>query len=131
MHEHGHAISHAHHHSHHPEHTTVVHRVLKDPVRDWFGAALMAVLIVTGYRQMLPGALSEGMLVCAAVIGIFPLFKNALFASIAKRTLRFELVPCLLLLAGLFSGLFFETALAALLLLIGSFMRLNFSWKEH
>jgi cation transport ATPase len=131
MHEHGHAISHAHHHSHHPEHTTLVHRVLKDPVRDWFGAGLMAVLIVVGYKQMLPGPLSDGALVCAAIIGIFPLFKNALFASIAQRTVRLELVPCLALVVGLFSGLFFETALAALLLLIGSFMRLNFSWKEH
>ena len=60
----------------------------------------------------------------------FPVLKNALFDCVYKRTLRFELLVGILLLAGLFLGRFLEVALIALLLLIGSFMRLNFSWKD-
>jgi len=130
LHEHGHDFFHAHHHTHHPEHAGVVHKVFGDPVRDWFGAVLMGLLIVAGYFKWLPGHLSDGMLVCAAVIGLFPLVKNGLFDSIYKRTLRFELLVGILLLAGLFMGRFLEVALIALLFLMGSFMRLNFSWKD-
>jgi len=101
-----------------------------DPMRDWFGAFLMVLLIVAGYLQWLPGQLSDGMLVCAAVIGLFPIVKNGLFTSIYKRTLCFELLVAILLLAGLFMGKFLEVALITLLLLMGSFMRLNFSWKD-
>ena len=50
---------------------------MKDPARDWFGAGLMALLIAAGYYKWVPGHLSEGMIVCAAVIGIFPIVKNA------------------------------------------------------
>jgi cation transport ATPase len=107
-----------------------VHKVFNDPVRDWFAAFLMGLLIVAGYLKWLPGQLSDGMLVCAAVIGLFPIVKNGLFDSIYKRTLRFELLVGILLLAGLFMGKFLEVALITLLLLIGSFMRLNFSWKD-
>ena len=99
-------------------------------MRDWFGAFLMGLLIMAGYLQWLPGQLSNGMLVCAAAIGLFPIVKNALFDSIYKKTLRFELLVGILLLAGLFMGRFLEVALIALLLLVGSFMRLNFSWKD-
>ena len=101
-----------------------------DPVKDWFAAFLMGLLIVAGYLQWLPGHLSDGMLVCAAVIGLFPIVKNGLFDSIYKRTLRIELLVGILLLAGLFMGRFLEVALITLLLLMGSFMRLNFSWKD-
>jgi hypothetical protein len=130
VHEHGHGFYHAHHHTHHPEHAGFVHKVFGDPLRDWFGAFLMGLLIVVGYFKWLPGLLSDGMLVCAAVIGLFPIMKNALFESIYKRTLRFELLVGILLLAGLFMGRFLEVALISLFLLIGSFMHLNFSWKE-
>ena len=99
-------------------------------MRDWFGAFLMGLLIVVGYFKLLPGNLSDGMLVCAAVIGLFPIMKNALFESIYKRKLRFELLVGILLLAGLFMGKFLEVALITLLLLMGRFMPLNFSWKE-
>ena len=99
-------------------------------MRDWFAFLLMGLLIVAGYFRWLPGNLSDGMLVCAAVIGLFPIVKNGLFASIYKKTLRFELLVAILLLAGLFMGRFLEVALITLLLLMGSFMRLNFSWKE-
>ena len=129
MHEHGHDFFHAHHHTHHPEHAGVIHKVFGDPVRDWFGVFLMVLLIVPGYLKWLPGYLSDGMLVCAAVIGLFPIVKNGLFDSIYKRTLRFELLVGILLLAGLFMGKFLAVALISLLLLMGSFMRLNFSWK--
>ena len=76
------------------------------------------------------GYLSDGMLVCAAVIGIFPLLKNALFDALYARKFRFALPVGILLLAGLFMGRFLEVSLIALLLLVGSFMRLNFSWKD-
>ena len=49
---------------------------------------------------------------------------------LTKGALRFELLVGLLLLAGLFMGRFLEVALITLLLLMGSFMRLNFSWKD-
>ena len=99
-------------------------------MKDWFAAFLMGLLIVAGYLKWLPGHLSDGMLVSAAVIGLFPIVKNGLFDSIDKRTLRFELLVGILLLTGLFMGRFLEVALITLLLLIGSFMRLNFSWKD-
>ena len=130
VHEHGHNFYHAHHHTHNPEHVSITHKIFRDPVRDWFGAALMGLLIVVGYLKLLPGHLSDGMLVCAAVIGIFPTMKNALFDCIYKREFRFELLVGVLLLAGLFLGRFLEVALISLLLLIGSFIRLNFSWKD-
>ena len=130
LHEHGHDFFHAHHHTHHPEHAGVVHKVFGDPVKDWFAAFIMGLLIVAGYLQWLPGHLSDGMLVCAAVIGLFPIVKNGLLDSIYKRTLRIELLVGILLLAGLFMGRFLEVALITLLLLMGSFMRLNFSWKD-
>jgi cation transport ATPase len=90
----------------------------------------MLLLIGAGYFKWLPGYLSDGMLLCAAVIGVFPLLKNAFFDALYKRRFRFELVVGLGLLAGLFTGRLLEVALLALLLLVGSFMRLNFSWKD-
>ena len=129
IHEHGHGFFHAHHHTHHPEDAGIVHKVFGDPVRDWFGAFLMGLLIAVGYCKWLPGYLSDGMLVCAAVIGLFPLLKNGLFDSLYKRKIRFELLVGILLLVGLFMGRFLEVALICLFLLVGSFMRLNFSWK--
>jgi hypothetical protein len=70
------------------------------------------------------------MLLCAAVIGIFPVLKNALYDCITRRSIGFELLMGVLLLGGLVTGRFLEVALAALFLLIGSFVRLNFSWKD-
>jgi hypothetical protein len=91
----------------------------------------MGILIVIGYFKLLPGHLSDGMLVCAAVIGIFPLLKNALFACLGKRAFSSDSIIGVLLLAGLFMGHFIEAALSALFLLIGSFLRLNFSWRNE
>lgn len=130
LHEHGHFFYHGHHHTHDPSHSSLAHRIFKDPVRDWFAVVLMGLLIVAGYRKWLPGHLSEGMIVCAAIIGIFPLLKNALFECIAAKKFSFELLVGILLVGGLFMGRFIETALICLLLLMGSFMRLNFSWRN-
>jgi len=130
-HDHEHIFYHRHHHNHDPEHTSLVHKVFNDPVRDWFGAALMALLIVVGYKRWLPGHLSDGMLVCAAIIGIFPVIKNALLECISRRRISIELVVGIILLTGLFSGRFLEVAIAALLMLVGSFMRINFSWRNE
>jgi cation transport ATPase len=130
QHEHAHSFYHVHHHTHEPEHTTLVHKIFKDPVRDWFAVFLMALLILTGIMQWLPGHLSSGMLVCAAIIGIFPLLKNAIFDTIAARRPNLELVLGILLVIGLVMGRFLETACVALFLLIGSFLKLNFSWRN-
>lgn len=130
LHEHGHNFFHNHHHSHHPEHTSTIHKILNDPARDWFAVALMAALILTGYFKVLPGYLSSGALVCAALIGIFPVLKNALFESIAQRRFSPGLFVGMLLLAGLAAGNFLAIALFSLFLLVGSFMRLNFSWRN-
>ena len=131
MHEHAHAFYHQHHHTHSKDHTGIVHRIFNDPVRDWFGAALIVLLILSGYLEWLPGHLSDGVILCAAVIAIFPIFKNALFECIAKKRLSFELFLAVLLFAGLFLGKFLEIALISLFLLVGSFMRLNFAWKNQ
>ena len=131
MHEHAHMFYHSHHHLHDPEQNSFVHRFLKDPLRDWFGAAVMVLLIAAGYYKWLPGHLSDGMLVCAAVIGIFPIVKNALFECVERRRITIEICVGLLLIAGLFIGRFLEVALVALFLLLGSFMRLNFSWRNE
>lgn len=130
LHEHEHNFIHRHHHDHHPEHTGIIHKVFKDPVRDWFAAALILFLIYAGYNQLLPGNLSNGMLVCAAIIGIFPVIKNALLECITQRAVSLELVIGVILLIGLFSGRFLEVAVASLLMLVGSFMRVNFSWRN-
>ncbi|MFC1591307.1 hypothetical protein ACFL43_02160 [Thermodesulfobacteriota bacterium] len=112
-------------------HTSLVHRVFKDPARDWFGAALMVLLIAAGYYRWLPGLLSGGMLVCAAIIGIFPVVKNALLECISRRRPSIELFLGAILLIGLFRGHFLEVAVAALLMLVGSFVRINFSWRNE
>jgi len=130
VHDHAHNFYHAHHHSHHPEHAGLTHKIFNDPVRDWFAVACMGLLIITGYNQWLPGNLSQGMLICAAVIGVFPVLKNALFESISQRRPSVALIVGLLLVVGLFMGRFLEVALATLFLLIGSFIRLNFSWRS-
>ncbi|MBW1837078.1 MAG: hypothetical protein JRF71_11370 [Deltaproteobacteria bacterium] len=131
VHEHGHNFYHSHHHAHEPEHATITHKIFKDPVRDWFALFLMGILISAGYLKWLPGRLSEGMIVCAAVIGIFPVVKNALFDCIASKKLNFELLLGILLAVGLFSGSFLPVALISFFLLVGSFLRLNFSWRNE
>jgi cation transport ATPase len=131
LHEHEHNFIHRHHHDHHPEHAGIIHKVFKDPVRDWFAAGLMLFLIYAGYNQLLPGNLSNGMLVCAAIIGIFPVIKNALLECITQRRVSLELVIGVILLIGLFSGRFLEVAVVSLLMLVGSFMRVNFSWRNE
>ena len=108
-----------------------MHRVFGNPLRDWFAAGLMGLLIVAGYFKMLPGHLSDGMLVCAAVIGLFPLLKNAVFDCIAKRTLSADIVFGAVLLGGLIAGYFIAVAVMSLCLLVGSFLRLDFSWKKE
>lgn len=108
-----------------------MHRMFGNPARDWFAAGLMGLLIAAGYFKMLPGHLSDGMLVCAAVIGLFPLLKNAVFDCIAKRTLSADIVFGAVLLGGLIAGYFFAVAVMSLCLLVGSFLRLDFSWKKE
>jgi len=129
LHEHQHVFYHVHHHDHDPERRTVLHKIFKDPVRDWFGVGIIVLMIMAGYFKWLPDHLSDGILVCAAVIGIFPAFKNAIVSGILKRKLTLELVISVLMVAGLFSGRYLEIAVCSLFLLMGSFMQLEFSWK--
>ena len=131
MHDHAHYFYHGHHHTHDPAHTTVMHKIFKDPVRDFFGAALMAVLILAGYLKWVPSPLAEGMLLCAAIIGIFPLIKNALFDCVKNRKVSIELFVGIALISGLCFGRFLEVSLISLLILLGSFCRLNFSWRNE
>jgi hypothetical protein len=91
----------------------------------------MVTLIIAGYARLLPGYLSDGMLVCAAMIGIFPLCKNAIFECIAQRQFKADILVGGLLIIGLFMGKFMAMAICACLLLIGSFLRLNFSWRHE
>ena len=91
----------------------------------------MLILIGAGYFRLLPGRLSDGMLLCAAVIGIFPLLKNALFETIASRRLSVEIILGACLIIGLLLGSFLLVALISLCLLVGSFLRLDFSWKKE
>jgi cation transport ATPase len=129
MHEHAHSFYHRHHHTHHPEHTSLIHRILLDQLRDWFAVGLMGILIFAGYYKLAPGHLSDGMIICAAVIGIFPMFKNGIFDCVFKKKMSFELLLGIFLIIGLLKGYFLETALISVFLLVGSFFRLNFSWK--
>jgi cation transport ATPase len=131
LHGHNHVFYHAHHHEHDPNRRSLLHKIFKDPVRDWFGVGIIVLMITIGQFGWLPGVLSDGILVCAAVIGIFPAFKNAVVSAILKRKPTFELVITVLLIAGLFTGRYLEIALCSLLLLMGSFLRLDFSWKIH
>ncbi len=108
----------------------MIHRMFGDPLRDWFAVLLMAILIGIGYFNVLPETLSSGMLLCAAVIGIFPLLKNALFKSIACRRFSLEILLGVLLMGGLLLGNFLQVALISFCLLVGSFLRLYFSWKR-
>ena len=91
----------------------------------------MTILMGVGYFNLLSGKLSDGMLLCAAVIGIFPLLKNAVFESIARRKFSVEIILGVLLIAGLLLGNFLQVALISLCLLVGSFLRLDFSWKKE
>ena len=90
----------------------------------------MVLLIIAGYFKWIPGHLSNGLLICAAVIGIFPIFKNALFDTIASRRPNLELLLGIALIAGLAMGWYLETSVIALCILLGSFLHLNFSWKR-
>jgi hypothetical protein len=59
------------------------------------------------------------------------LLKNAVFESIARRTFSVEIIPGVLLMVGLLLGNFLQVALLSLCLLVGSFLRLDFSWKKE
>lgn len=100
-------------------------------MRDWFAAFLMILLILLGYYQVAPGLLSNGLLLCAAVVGIYPILKDGLFEIIAKRNFSSELVVGTVLLIGLIFGKFLEVALLSLLLLVGSLLKLHFAWRHE
>ena len=91
----------------------------------------MMLLILLWYYQVAPGLLSNGLLVSAAVVGIYPILKNGLFEIIAKRRFSSELVVGTVLLIGLILGKFLEVALISILLLVGSFLKLHFAWRRE
>ncbi len=130
QHEHKHVFYHSHPHEHDRVRRTLAHRVLKDPARDWFGVGLILLLILVGLFRLLPPELNSGLFLAAAVIALFPALKNALFAALHRKKLSPELLVVAGLLAMLFRGYFLTGAVAGLFLLVGSFLRLDFSWSE-
>jgi len=130
VHEHGHQFIHTHYHVHHKEETSVVHKWFKDPVRDWFALLVVGVLIGMNITGLVRDALGKGFLVMAAVIGLFPLVKNSIIKGILGGRFIADLVVSLILIIALFYGQIFYVAVAVFLLLLGSFLRLNFSWGK-
>lgn len=130
-HDHRHVFYHSHGHQHDRVRSTLVHRVLKDPARDWFGVGLVCCCILLGISGIAPPLASKGLFLAAAVIGLFPAVKNAVLTACIEKKISVELFAALLILLLVGSGYFREAALAALFLLLGSFLRLDFSWGEH
>ncbi len=126
QHQHRHVYYHAHHHSH----DTRLQTLFTEGRRDWFALSFMAVLIGVALFARLPQGLDSGLLVSAALIGIFPAAKNALFAAIYGRKPSVELFIVLGLLSLLFVGYFVVAAFSALFVLAGSFVHLDFSWRR-
>ncbi len=130
-HHHEHEHYHHHHHHHHDSaQTSFFHRIFSDPGRDWFGLGFMVLLIAAGFFKLLPEHLSGGLLVCAAMIGIYPVWKNALFETIFKRQPTVELFASMALIVLLLAGQSLTAALCSLFMLAGSFMNLDFSWRR-
>ncbi len=130
QHVHKHVYYHTHAHRHDRVRRTLMHRVFRDPIRDWFGLGLILLFIVIGFFRIFPDKASQGLFLSAALIGLFPAMKNAIRASLLQKKTTLELPVVALLLILLFSGHFFETALASLFLLAGSFLHLDFSWHK-
>lgn len=130
VHGHGHQLLHSHQHVHHQEEASVVHKWLKDPVRDWFALVAVGILIVLSKFGMVEGNLGRGFLVMASVIGLFPLVKNSVIRGLIEKKFNAEIGVSLVLIALIFYGKIFFVALAVFLILLGSFLRLNFSWNK-
>ncbi len=129
-HPHKHVFYHSHLHAHDRVRRTLMHRVFRDPVRDWFGLSVVLLFGGIGFSGILPDKASQGLFLAAALIGLFPAMKNVIRISLLQKKMTLELLVVALLLVLIFSGHFFEAAIASLFLLLGSFLNLNFSWDE-
>lgn len=130
QHPHKHVFYHSHPHAHDRVRRTLMHRVFRDPVRDWFGLGVILLFAGIGFSGILPDKASQGLFLSAALIGLFPAMKNVIRISLLQKKMKLELLVVALLLILIFSGHFFEAAIASLFLLLGSFLDLNFSWDE-
>ncbi|OGL38427.1 MAG: hypothetical protein A2042_00580 [Candidatus Schekmanbacteria bacterium GWA2_38_11] len=130
VHEHGHHVLHSHDHVHHKEEIGLTHKWFKNPVRDWFALSVIGLLIAVSALGLVRADLSRGFLVMASVIGIYPLLKNSIIKGILEKRFAVDLVVSLILIIALFYGQIFPVALAVFLILLGSFLRLNFSWNK-
>ncbi len=130
-HRHQHILYHSHAHEHDRIRKTLVHRVLKNPVRDWFGIGTIGCLFYLGRSGLLETPLAKGLLLAATVIGLFPLIKDVLQRVFHHKEIGFEIIVVALVLLEILTGHFYEAALAMLFLHLGSSLRLSFSWGEH
>ena len=130
VHEHGHHVLHAHDHVHHREEISLVHKWFKNPVRDWFALLVIGLLISVSKFGLVRDDLGKGFLIMASVIGIYPLLKNSIVKVILEKRFAFDLVVSVILIIALFYGQLFTVALVVFLILLGSFLRLNFSWDK-
>lgn len=130
IHEHGHQFSHSHDHVHHRDETSVAHKWFKDPVRDWFALVVMGILIAVNMMGLARDNLAKGLLVMAAVLGLFPLIKNAVIRGILEKRFVPELGVSLIFIVIMFYGKLLYAAIGVFLILLGSFLRLNFSWNK-
>ena len=130
VHGHGHQLLHSHQHVHHEEEASVVHKWFRNPVRDWFALIVVGILIVLSRLDVAGENLGRGFLVMASVIGLFPLVKNSVVRGITERKITSELAVSLVLMLALIYGQLFYVAVAVFLILLGSFLRLDFSWNK-
>ncbi len=120
---------HHHHDHHHEHHHDWLDKLMSSSGPDWFAVFVMSIFIIAGHFRWLPGTLSDGVVVGAAMIGLYPPLKNSIFTCLHVRRPSAELVVCLVLLVMLFCGMSLEVALCTLTLMLGSFLHFHFSWR--
>ena len=130
LHDHGHQLLHSHHHVHHREEASVVHKWFNNPARDWFALIVGGLLTALSGLGVVGGTLGRGFLVMASVIGLFPLVKNSVIRGIIEKRFNADLAVSLVLIIAMIYGQMFYVAVTLFLILLGSFLRLDFSWNK-
>ncbi len=129
VHEHSHKVHHAHHHEHSSDENTLVHRIFNNPLQDWFALIFMSVLLLINQTVPMNDNLDEGFLIVITVMGLFPLLKNAIFEGILKKKILPELLAAIFLFGLIFAGEALTAAIMTIFIFLGSFLKLDFSWK--
>ena len=107
-----------------------MHKWFRNPVRDWFALIVMGILIVLSRFGIAGENLGKGFLVMASVIGIFPLVKNSVIKGLTEKKITADLAVSIVLIIALVYGQIFYVSVAVFLMLLGSFLRLDFSWNK-